>query len=180
MSTPNNNATPQASIAKFRLLLALVGVVIVAAACSTTEETGSSRPGNASSEFVDGTLIPEDHFEITNERCVESIGSANRDGEIVDAARWTVMGTFTNTLDVPSPSYELQVWYTLDDGTTQEALSHSIFPLEPGASEDFSSVVIGEVNIELLSERGDLSSPDLVVLDCGVIVEDSPLNYVNE
>ena len=46
--------------------------------------------------------------------------------------------------------------------------------------DSFSSVVIGEVNIELLSERGDLSSPDLVVLDCGVIVEDSPLNYVNE
>ena len=28
-------------------------------------------------------------------------------------------------------------------------------------------------------ERGEVSSPDLVVVDCGVTVEDSALNYVN-
>ena len=81
---------------------------------------------------------------------------------------------------MPSQSYALQVWYTLDDGSDHEGVITQVFPLEAGASDDFLTFVAGEGSIRTKFERGEVSSPDLVVVDCGVTVEDSALNYVNE
>ena len=53
----------------------------------------------------------------------------------------TVSGTFTNALDVPSQSYALQVWYTLDDGSDYEGVITQVFPLEARASDEFAAKV---------------------------------------
>ena len=169
----------RALVARLRFGLVVVGFVFLVASCSAGGVEGSSRPGRASSDFVPGTLIPEEYFELSNQECVESLGPENRDGETVQALRWTVVGTFTNTLDVPSQSYSLEVWFELEDGSMHEAGSASVCPLEVGASDDFRSFVISEGGIRTMFERGEVSSPDLVIVDCGVTVEDSALNYVN-
>ena len=169
----------RAFVARLRFVLIVGGLVFVAASCSGGEVEGSSRPGRASSDFVPGTLIPEEYFELSNQECVESVGPENRDGETVQALGWTVSGTLTNALDVPSQSYALRVWYTLDDGSAHEGVVTQVFPLEAGDSDDFLTFAAGEGSIRTKFERGEVSSPDLVVVDCGVTVEDSALNYVN-
>lgn len=162
---------------KRRTLLAILAAVIALAGCSSTEE-GSSRPGNASDEFVAGTLIPESHYELSNQECVESLGPANVDGETQQRIRWTATGELRNTLATPSPNYGLRLWLEFDNGEIHTSRAALFFPLEAGASRTFDAFITGETRIPGLFEEGLISNPNLMVVDCGVIVEDSALNYV--
>ena len=144
--------------------MTLAILTVLVGACSNL---GPGRPGRAEN-FVPGVAIPEQDFEITDFGCQVRTAEMFIDGELVEGRQWWGMGTITNLRDDASPNWEIAWDATLDDGTQLSSeTGATVFPLEPGASTEFSFLVASDRTLPSLEHS---------VASCVPRVENSVLN----
>ena len=148
------------------ILLAILALVV--GACASQSETGS--------DFVAGTPISDELFEVSDFRCEERVSEMFIDDVLTEGRQFWGRGTITNSGAERSGNWLIGWDATLNDGTELASVSDGqvpggtlVEPLDPGESSEFSFLVASDRTL----------TADQTVATCDFRVEDSVLNYGN-